>query len=296
MSRGQQKFKLAVNNALTHLGTLQPGDRLGSEAGLALLLQASRTTVRNLLKHLVENGVVDWNGRDKFLLRLPEPQDYFPETDAVPPADLAEERFLEWVMRSDLPSGAVLREAEIARQIEVAVPQVHDLLIRFEPNGLIGKNTNKNWVLNGFTSAFATELADMRTLIEGEAFARLLAERDSGMVRRMTEMERLHIALLARDDAAMSEFPALDAAFHRLIFAAGKNRFFNVFAGRISLIVHYHYQWNKRDEQARNRVALHEHLKIIRAYLVGDKALARQAFDEHLATARRTLLASIASV
>ncbi|MBU0643743.1 MAG: GntR family transcriptional regulator [Alphaproteobacteria bacterium] len=295
MSRGQQTFKLGVNTALAHLATLQPGDRLGSEAALAELLQTSRTTVRAVLKHLVDIGLIEWLGRDKILRRLPDPVDFFPKPEATLPADLAEERFLEWVMRSDLAPGTVLREVEVARILSVPVPQVRELLIRFEPNGLIEKNTHKNWVLNGFTAQFATELADMRALIEGEAFARLLASQDAGVMRQMAEMERLHIALLAREDDAMSEFPALDAAFHRVIFAAAQNRFFDEFAQRISLIVHYHYQWNKCDEQVRNRVALREHLQIIRACLVGDKALARQAFVAHLETARRTLVASIST-
>ena len=47
--------------------------------------------------------------------------------------------------------------------------------------------------------------------------------------------------------------------------AAGANRFIDGFYDLITLIFHYHYQWNKRDERQRNEVAIREHLTYIEA-------------------------------
>ncbi|TQS73071.1 GntR family transcriptional regulator [Rhodobacteraceae bacterium] len=294
MSRSNQMFKATVNVALSHVARMVPGADLGSEATLARDWQASRTTVRNVLTHLAGAGVILWEGRCKRLLRVPVASDYFPQTDVESTEDQAEQRFLEWMMRCELPPGSVLHESDLSRQLSLSVGVVRALLQRFQPMGLFEKNPNKHWVLHGFTRRFAAEMFAMRRLIETDAISAVLgAAQGSVVMQEMAHMERLHIALLARDDPAMAEFPALDSQFHRCICRAADNRFFDEFSQRISVIVHYHYQWNKRDEVARNRAALHEHLAVIRAVLEGRKEDARQAFAAHLDTARATLMASV---
>ena len=61
----------------------------------------------------------------------------------------------------------------------------------------------------------------------------------------------------------------------------------------ISLIFHYHYQWNKIDERQRNEVALLEHLDYIEALFSRDPGRIEMACKSHLKSARKTLLASI---
>ena len=72
MTRDNRLFKAQVNRLLTLIEA--HGDAaLGSEAGLAATLEASRTTVRAVLSHLHGQGVIAWDGRAKRLLRAPEP-------------------------------------------------------------------------------------------------------------------------------------------------------------------------------------------------------------------------------
>jgi DNA-binding GntR family transcriptional regulator len=82
----------------------------------------------------------------------------------------------------------------------------------------------------------------------------------------------------------------LTTAFTLLIAACAPNRFITDFHGIIALIFHYHYQWNRRTELARNRVALHEHMAIIDALQSRDANRAEAATIAHLNTARTTLL------
>jgi hypothetical protein len=49
--------------------------------------------------------------------------------------------------------------------------------------------------------------------------------------------------------------------------SAAPNRFIDSFYDIITLIFHYHYQWNKQDERQRNEVAIREHLTYIDALL-----------------------------
>lgn len=294
MPRTNQTFKSTVNAALSQLERLPIGTALGSEAELARVLNASRTTIRRTLAHLADIDLISWEGRGKTLLRSVHAADYFPNEEVENPADRAEEAFLEWTLRNDLPPGSTLSESALARQLDLSIPRIRELLMRFAPLGLIEKNSANHWIIRGFTEAFAKEMFDLREMIEMAAIRALVnADSDSATMRQMAEMERLHIALMARDDAALSEFPALDARFHKALCAAAQNRFFDEFAQQISIIVHYHFQWNKRDEIARNRAAIKEHLLIIRGCLGGQKQQAIDALTAHLATARSTMMASV---
>ncbi len=293
MSRENRTFKAAVNNALDLLAQMAPGDALGSEADLAAQLSISRTTARRVLSHLAGAGVIHWQGRDKRLLRRPADDDRFAPGEAAPALDQTEARFLEWILRTDLAPGARIHETDLARQLGTPTATARHILTDFQGSGLIEKNPNRHWTFLGFTRAYATEMCDLRELIERDAMRRLTSDPAHELLPRIADMERLHIALLAQDDAAMQCFPALDARFHQVICSAAGNRFYDGFAQNISIIVHYHYQWNKRDETARNRTAIREHLAVIQAILSGRPNEARALFDDHLATARKTLLASI---
>jgi DNA-binding GntR family transcriptional regulator len=60
----------------------------------------------------------------------------------------------------------------------------------------------------------------------------------------------------------------------------------------ISLICHYHYQWNNDDELERNKVALEEHVAIITHLLAHNTSGVLAAMETHLNTAKETLLRS----
>lgn len=294
MARNNLTFRVACNRLLDDLAQQEPGATLGSEITLGTRVGASRTTIRAVLTHLAEAGVVRWEGRAKTLLRRPVAADYFGSRQTESPAERLERGFMSLILNGLLPPGSALNESWLARRFEVPVATVRTFLVRFEPFGLIEKQPNRSWLLKGFTRDFAAEMFEMRDLIEMRAIRAVLDAPQGGAIHRaLHDMERRHLDLVARPEAIEDAFPALDAAFHRFVCGAADNRFFDDFARRISIIVHYHYQWNKQDENARNRAALSEHLVVIRAALDGDRAAAERAFAEHLRTARRNLMASV---
>ena len=93
-------------------------------------------------------------------------------------------------------------------------------------------------------------------------------------------------------DERYHDFSDLDSRFHRLVNAAAPNRFIDGFYDIITLIFHYHYQWNKRDERQRNEVALREHLTYIDALQSRDPTRVESACRTHLTSARETLIRS----
>jgi DNA-binding GntR family transcriptional regulator len=98
--------------------------------------------------------------------------------------------------------------------------------------------------------------------------------------------------LLSEIDTRFQDFSNLDSRFHRLVNAAFPNRFIDGFYDIITLIFHYHYQWNKRDERERNEVAAREHLDYIDALLSRSRTAIASACRVHLTSAKQTLIRS----
>ena len=78
----------------------------------------------------------------------------------------------------------------------------------------------------------------------------------------------------------------------QLTNAAAPNRFKESFYDIITLIFHYHYQWNNQDERQRNEIAIREHLTYIDALVGRNLSFAELACRAHLASARETLIRS----
>lgn len=294
MARDNQLFKSIYNRLLDRLSALKPGDLLGTEAELAQLLGASRTTIRAALAQMSEQGIVAWNGRSKCLTRMPRRADYYADNETQAPAEKIEQRFLEMILTGDMPPGTVLNESELARRFGSSHGTVREFLIRFAPFGLIQKQPNRHWVLQGFTRAFAEEMFEVRLMFERRAMARLRAEGLTHSERaELQAMLPGHEAVISGDEQQALTFPQLDAAFHAWICRGARNRFIADFAEKIAMIVHYHYQWNKWDEVHRNREAAAEHVTIINAILEGQDRTAEILLDQHLTRSYGTLIASV---
>ena len=291
MSKPNTVFKEAYNACLA---LLRVGEELPSEAELGARLGISRTTVRSVLEHLSEAELVAWHQRSKRVLRQPKADDYFPrdETDTV--SDVIERAFMRRILSADARPGSQINEADLAREVGVSTSAVREYLIRFSRFGLIEKQPNRHWLLQGFTEAFALELFEVREMFElrsARAFVRLPPEH--GAWHELDAIEADHRKLLAEINERYHAFSDLDDRFHRLIHKASSNRFIVDFCDLVSLVFHYHYQWSKADEKERNEVALVEHLNYIAGLKSRSELDAEFYCRKHLASARLTLLRSI---
>lgn len=293
MSKRDTVFKEAYNASLR---MLEVGAVLPSEADLARRLGISRTTVRSILDAQADAGLIAWNRRLKQVLRPPAPDDYFPEDETDPVSTLVERAFLRRILSVDAQPGSRFSESDFAREVGVSTSAVREFLIRFSRFGLIDKQPNRHWVLNGFTEAFGLELFEVREMFElrsARAFVRL--PRDNPAWAALDAIEAEHRAFLEQPGEKLRDFPDLDDRFHRLIHGASRNRFIIDFYDVIALIFHYHYQWSKKDEIERNRIALREHLDYIAGLRSGQEFDAEFYCRKHLASARETLLQAIAA-
>lgn len=287
-------YKRAFNRCLEQLSTLEPGASLASETEMGRGLGISRTTVRAVLMRLEELKLISIDGRNKILLRKPASTDVYADVEARPLAQVVEQKFMEWILHGDCRPGQLINGLDLARQFGVSPSAIRDCLNHFSHLGLLERERNGRWRAHGLTEDFAIELFEIRELMEYRAVERFIAlPQGHPAWSELDKLEAQHHALLKIIDIRFNDFSELDHRFHQLINSSAPNRFFKNIQSVMSIIFHYHYHWNKREERERNRVAVFEHLDYIKGLKSRDPQKALESCQEHLKTARRTLLESV---
>ena len=294
MARPPIVFKRSANLLLQYIASnVAIGASLPAEQQMADLGEGSRTSVRSALAHFHARGLIS-DLKDRRLLRKPKNADYFDIAELKTGADRIREVLMERIYQSDLPPGAEFSEAELARAAEASTVSVREFLIGFARSGLIEKKPRGGWRLCAFDRSFAMELADVRQMFEFAAVEHFaeLAPGDPAFAR-LDELIARHEQLGSVMPARHHDFPALDREFHTFLIGLLNNRFAQDFYDIVSLVFHYHYQWDKGEERARNQYAVNEHLDILQALARRDVAGALAAMRIHLNSSRSTLLQSI---
>ncbi|HME84615.1 MAG TPA: GntR family transcriptional regulator [Roseiarcus sp.] len=287
-------FKRAYNRGLARLRDYAIASNIGSEPSWSQALAVSRTTVRAIFSAFAVRGLIAYDGRRKALLRKPVPADFYPEVETEQVGAVVEKQFMQWILHGDCKPGQQLNALELSRQFGVSASAMRDYLNRFPRYGLLERRPSGSWVFNGFTEDFAEELCEVRSMFELRSALRFISLADEEPAwAELSRIRNDHLALLEEAESRFTDFSALDERFHRCINDASRNRFIVGFYDVISLIFHYHYQWNKRHERERNIAAMHEHLTYIDALQRRDASAVTQSCNAHMATARLTLLASI---
>ncbi len=287
-------FKRAHNQWISRLDAYAIGSDIGSEPYWSKALTVSRTTVRSVMAALAAKGILAHEGRRKVLLRRPIPTDLYPDLETEQLGAIVEKRFMKWILDGDCKPGQLINGLELARQFDVSTSAIRDYLNRFSQFGLLERRPSGSWAFKGFTDEFAEELSEVREMFElrsAQQFVALAA--DDPAWGALDRIKQEHLLLLDQAESRFADFSELDERFHRLINDASRNRFIVSFYDLISMIFHYHYQWNKRDEKKRNIAAIREHLVYIEGLESRDRVRAIESCRAHMTTARTTLMASI---
>jgi DNA-binding GntR family transcriptional regulator len=292
--RSDTVFKQTFNRTLDYIGTLDANSGILSENLLTRKLCASRTTVRKVLGELQSRKILKGPASGRKVGTAPKPTDYFPDRETVATSAQVEKKFLEWMLRGDRKPGEIVNGLELARQFGVSTSAIREYLNGFSRFGLIERRPNSSWIIRGFTRDFALELFDVRELFDTRSAKAFATQKENAPAwETLRKLESEHRALLRGIESRYHDFSDLDERFHRLLNNASNNRFIADFHDIISLIFHYHYQWNKVDEKQRNKAAIMEHLEFIEALFDRDQKRIERACKRHLNSARETLLASI---
>jgi len=294
LARTNVRLVEAYNQLLTICDKTDILGLLPSENALALKLGVSRTVVRSALEHLATRGIIRLEGRQKIIRRKSRKDDVMKGPPVLLGLEELENRFFDWVLRMDVPPGTVLNVAQLAKDFHVATHTLQEFLSSLSRYGIVVRRPRGGWQLEGFTINFALELSEFRSVLELNAVRHVVAlPPDHGFWDTLEELEAKHRSLLSRIDTDFHDFSQLDEAFHGAINSVVENRFVQEFQKIISLIFHYHFQWNKSDERLRNESAIYEHLAYIDALRSRDVTQAEAAARSHLATSSQTLVNSL---
>lgn len=294
MARTDVRYREAFNSLLDICASLDVNSQLPSEVSLAEQVAVSRTVVRNALQRLHNENIILWEGRAKTLIRSPRAKDRLEVPEQSTSIDELQSIFLNWVVRFDVPPGTALNITQLSKQFIVAPHTLQEFLASLARFGLVERRERGGWVLLGFTADYAVELSEFRSVLEVNAMRVLMGlPKDHPVWGKLTILREQHVALLERINTDYHDFSSLDEKFHMTINSVVKNRFIVDFQKIISLIFHYHYQWNKSNERERNEAAIKEHINWIDALQSGKLNVAEKAAKIHLNSSKETLLASL---
>lgn len=287
-------YKRSFNQMLDLIQDYTVGAALPSETVLATDLGSSRTTIRKVLNELCGLGLLVFETRARVVLSHDCRDLYHPTVETVSASERLEKLFMEWMLRGDAKPGTVINEAEMARRFGISTTGIREFLNRFSRFGLVEKRPGSGWVFKGFSEDFASELFEIREMFElRSALAFCRQPRNAPGWKRLRLIEQEHHVLLADIETRFHDFSDLDDRFHRLVIHGAPNRFIEDFYDIITFVFHYHFQWNKKSEKQRNRIAITEHLRYIEALLSGSEAAVEATCRAHLKSARLTLFQSM---
>ncbi|MDY4594198.1 MAG: FCD domain-containing protein [[Pasteurella] aerogenes] len=153
------------------------------------------------------------------------------------------------------------------------------------------------WKLTEFTPHYADKLFELREMLECHALNCFINLPQTDI--RWNKMKMLlqdHRELRENIVEKYTNFSHLDHQLHTLILSAAENPFINDFIELISVIFHFHYQWDNRNLHTRNILAVEEHLAILVKIVSKDDLGAITELKRHLQTAKKSLMDSIAFV
>ncbi|MCR9061437.1 MAG: GntR family transcriptional regulator, partial [Rhodobacteraceae bacterium] len=224
---------------------MEVGGQLPAEVVLAERMEVSRTIVRSALHKLDAENLILWEGRRKTLVKRPDKRHRLSQSESLPTGEELERRFLEWILRFDVPAGTSLNIAQLSRQFGVPAHSLQAFLSGLSRFGLVERRAKGGWILSGFTAEFAVELSDFRLVLEMNAVRHLLSlPEDHQIWDKLKEIRKEHEDLRRDLKDRYHDFSTLDEKFHTTINSVVKNRFVLEAQKLISLIFHYHYMWD----------------------------------------------------
>jgi DNA-binding GntR family transcriptional regulator len=296
MSRSQNLRHNVINQVIDDMAQGHIPSPLPTQNALAEMYNISRTTVRHLLSHLCECGVLAQSGSTWCIVRKPTLEDGF-NCVSAPLAEqnrIFEQAFFSMINQRQLRPGESFSELQLARAAGVSPVVVREYLLKFGRYNLIENDKRGQWSMKQFDQRYAEQLFELREMLETHAlqhFLNLPAD-DPRWLNAKTLLER-HRLLRDSIGDSFRMFSQLDRDFHALLLSAADNIFFNQSLEIISVIFHFHYQWDEGDLKQRNIIAIDEHMTILSALLCRSDLDATRALRDHLHTAKASMVRSI---
>ncbi|EFH9261071.1 GntR family transcriptional regulator [Escherichia coli] len=296
MSRSQNLRHSVINQVIEDMARGNIPSPLPSQSGLAEMYNISRTTVRHILQHLSACGVLTLVGKNYVIARKPEQNDGFDCITASLKEQnrLFEQAFFTMINLRQLRAGESFSELQLARAASVSPVVVREYLLKFGRYNLIQSEKRGQWSMKQFDQSYAEQLFELREMLETHSLQHFLnlPDDDPRWLQAKTMLER-HRTLRDSIGSNFRMFSQLDRDFHAMLLSAADNIFFNQSLEIISVIFHFHYQWDESDLKQRNIIAVDEHMTILSALICRSDLDTITALRNHLDTAKQSMIRSI---
>ncbi|MGG4607745.1 GntR family transcriptional regulator [Providencia sp. Me31A] len=296
MARTQNLRHKVINqfiDAIRHQYIRSP---LPSQSLLAEMYNVSRTTVRHVLNYLVEQQILEKINNDYVILREPNDADLLDTIIELPDIQLTEFEsfFYNLIQQRELKPGDSFTELQLAHRANVSPVVVREFLLQFSQYNLIENLRRGFWSLKTFEQDYAEKLFELRELLETYALTRFMnLPLDDKRWVQAKELLFQHRQLRETIVDDYRTFSELDRKFHSLLLSAANNPFFEQSLNMVTIIFHFHYQWDDSDLRERNVLAIEEHMTILSAIISHNDLQAMNELRNHLKTAQQSMKRSL---
>ena len=176
MSRSQNLRHNVINQIIDDMARGHIPSPLPSQSALAEMYNISRTTVRHMLSHLGECGVLTQVGSHYVIVRKPNHDDGFSCTTASMAEQnrIFEQAFFTMINQRQLRAGESFSELQLARAAGVSPVVVREYLLKFERYNLIRNEKRGQWSMKQFDQAYAEQLFELREMLETHSLQHFL--------------------------------------------------------------------------------------------------------------------------
>lgn len=296
MSRSKNLRHNVINQFIEDMARGYIPSPLPSQSALAEMYNVSRTTVRHILSHLHQCGVITLSGKEYVIARKPDHNDGFACTTALMSEQnkVFEQFFFTMINQRQLLLGETFSELQLARAAGVSSMTARKYISKLWCYNFIQREKRGQWSMKQFDQSYAEQLFELREMLETHSIKHFLnlPDNDPRWLEAKTMLER-HRMLRDNISSSFRMFSQLDRDFHALLLSATDNIFFDHSFEIISVIFHFHLQWDESDLKQRNIIAIDEHMTILCALICRSNLDAIITLRSHLNSAKQSMIRSI---
>jgi DNA-binding GntR family transcriptional regulator len=184
----------------------------------------------------------------------------------------------EAILNGMLPANSWLREAEVARELNVSRTPVRDAFRILASEGLLVINANQGAMVSAMSSDDVLELSIVRATLEGLA-ARLAARR--GQQQCATEFAELIPQIKrAGEERDLASLSRLNSQFHVVVRDAAGNRYLERILAQLQNVVR-RFPDPTLELPGRIEESVNEHVELAEAISAGNAEEAARLASEH---------------
>ncbi|MES2393876.1 MAG: GntR family transcriptional regulator [Acidobacteriota bacterium] len=194
------------------------------------------------------------------------------------------EQLRQAILSGDLVPGTPLREAHIAKQLNVSQVPVREALLQLENLGLVVKVPDRGTTVTKLTRLEIQQLMEVRRHLELLAF-QLAAKNltDEAVTELKRHLRKMQAQVADGDHFAVAEE---DFAFHRTVWRASGNEVLEKTLERLCVAVYAFVSMKRAAAGETLKSAVKSHRKLLEELLSRDEKRITVAVNEHISSTR----------